>query len=325
MKLLLLLVMVISCSEAEFSSEMQLRSVDEKTLGGEQDSVEDNDLERGGDDNLSLAPTTRQESFNQKQRGVLDILLVIDNSGSMRPIQQKLQKNLANLLDAVTDSNWQIAVIGTKRADCLQRSIINKDTNNYQQEYARLVDLGASGDGEYLVYSAIRGLDNICDDQRAGGWLRDGSSIAVLMVTDQDNECGAPFPLPSNARCSIAELRSHLNKLRPDGNARVYGLVDTNHASINRWRDLGIFSSHGSVFSQSYDSILEDISQDVSTMLLDQFRLKSLPIAGSITVEVDGDPLESSEFSISKQNIVFDQGYLPEEDSRITVSYSSSN
>ena len=323
MKLLLLLMIVISCSEAEFSSEMQLRSVEENNLEGE--SVKDNDLEREGDNNLALAPTTRQESFNQKQRGVLDILLVIDNSGSMDPIQTKLKKNLANLLDAVAESNWQIAVIGTKRADCLQRSIINKDTNNYQQEYARLVDLGASGDGEYLVYSAIRGLDNICDDQRAGSWLRDGSSIAVLMVTDQDNECGAPFPLPSNARCSIAELRSHLNKLRPDGNARVYGLVDTSSASIKRWRDLSIFSSYGSVFSQSYDSILEDVSQNVSTMLLDQFRLKSLPIAGSITVEVDGDPLESSEFSVSNQNIVFDQGYLPEEDSRITVSYSSSN
>lgn len=316
MKIALLLVMVISCSEAEFSNEtMQIQSVEKDGLGGE------------SDDQLSLASKTRnetrQQTFNQEQRGVLDILLVIDNSGSMRPIQLKLQKNLANLLEAIADSNWQIAVIGTKRADCLQRTVINKNTNNYQQEYASLVDLGASGDGEYLVYSAIRGLDNICDGQQDKAWLRDGSSIAVLMVTDQDNECGARFPLPNNARCSLDDLRTHLDKLRPNGNARVYGLVDTNNASLDRWQDFSIFSSYGSVFSQSYDHILQDISRDVSTMLLDQFRLESLPIADSVTVEVDGDRLESNEYSVSGQNIVFDQGYLPEENTKITVGYST--
>ena len=318
MKLALSLVMVISCSEAEFFNETtQIQSVEKDDLGGESE----------GDDQLALASKTRsetrQQTFDQKQRGVLDILLVIDNSGSMRPIQKKLQQNLANLLEAITDSNWQIAVIGTKRADCLQRTVINKNTNNYQQEYARLVDLGASGDGEYLVYSAIRGLDNICDGQQGKAWLRDGSSIAVLMVSDQDNECGAPFPLPNNARCSIDDLRAHLNKLRPDNNARVYGLVDSNNASLDRWQDFSIFSSHGSVFSQSYDHILQNISRDVSTMLLDQFRLESLPIAGSVTVEVDGDQLENHEYSVSGQNIVFDQGYLPEENTRITVSYTT--
>lgn len=321
MKLVLLLMVVISCSEAEFSNETQLQSVEKDSLAGERND-ENNDQLEESEDQLGLT-SSRQETFNQKQRGVLDILLVIDNSGSMTPIQKKLQRNLANLLEAVADSNWQIAVIGTKRADCLQRSIISKDTDNYQAEYARLVDLGASGDGEYLVYSAIRGLDNICDGQKAGSWLRSGSSIAVLMVTDQNNECGASFPLPNNARCSIDQLRTHLNSLRPDGNARVYGLVNTHPASRDSWQDLSIFSSHGSVFSQSYDSILEKISQDVSTMLLDQFHLKSLPIAGSVTVAVDGDQLESSEFSVSQQNIVFDQDYLPEENSKITVNYQA--
>ena len=315
-----LLMMVISCSEAEFSSETLSQGVDKNNLEGEGANSE-----QGGQYALASDSHTesRQENFNQKQRGVIDILLVIDNSGSMRPIQRKLQKNLANLLDAITDSNWQIAVIGTKRADCLQSSIINKKTNDYQKEYARLVNLGANGDGEYLVYSAVRGLDNICNGQPANSWLRDGSSIAVLMITDQDNECGASFPLPRDARCSITELTDHLAKLRPDGNARVYGLVNTNRASINRWRDTSIFNSYGSVFASSYDRILQDISRDVSEMLLDQFRLQSLPNAGSVTVDVDGDRLENHEFSVSKQNIVFNQGYLPEENSRITVSYTT--
>ena len=87
---------------------------DENSLYGgnitSHDQESDNVIEATGTSSYA----TWTDRFDQHQKGVLDILLVIDNSGSMSARQHKLARDLPALLSYVSDSDWQVAVIGTK-------------------------------------------------------------------------------------------------------------------------------------------------------------------------------------------------------------------
>jgi len=171
------------------------------------------------------------DEFNQSQKGLLDILLVIDNSGSMGSYQGKVASNLAALLQYISDSDWQIAVIGTKLNDCLSERI-TKNTPDVQSKYQQLVNLGAGGNGEFHFYKAIHGLKGECGGVTSS-WLRDGSTIAVLIISDQHNEChdsridgdDSGQSLPSDGLCRGSDLVAHLQAIRPRGNTKLYGIV----------------------------------------------------------------------------------------------------
>ena len=269
------------------------------------------------------------DEFNQSQKGLLDILLVIDNSGSMASYQGKVAANLAALLQHISESNWQIAVIGTKLNNCLSERI-TKNTPDVQSKYQSLVaQLRARGNGEYYFYKAIHGLKGECSGT-VSSWLRDGSTIAVLIVGDQHNEChvrndgdDSGQSLPPDGLCRGSDLVAHLKAIRPRGNAKLYGIVRSSAFSQYDLNDLKVFSAHGSIEDMDYSGTLKKISQNVQTALEDVFTLKQVP-RGEVEVKVDGKALTSAQFTIDAEGkqLKFDQGYVPPENAAITVSYS---
>lgn len=272
------------------------------------------------------------DKFNQNQRGVLDILLVIDNTGSMKYVQEKLKSNLPDLLTHISNSDWQIAVTGTKISNCLSERITKK-TPDFEKIYSELVNLGASGNGEYHFLKAMDGLKGLCDSSNVS-WLRESSSIAVVIVTDQYNEChiyqdgdDSGVLLPDTTLCESSDLKALLAEMRPKGNAQVYGLLP----SIGEWEkyieqdpEVGdIFKAYGSVEDDSYDSTLQDISKHVFDTLEDVFTLSHIP-AGSVAVKVNDNDVDESLYTIEADSnlLRFDEGYVPTSGSDIEVSYS---
>lgn len=273
-----------------------------------------------------------QETFSQTQKGILDILLVIDNSSSMQDEQTKLAENLPDLLDHVSDSNWQIAVIGTTLQSCLSAAI-TKDTPDFEEEYKQLVDLDLLPNGEFHFYKAIQGLKGECGTT-SNAWLRSRSTVVVLIVTDQHNECheyndGDPSgqQLPADAPCTSSDLKKQLAALRAEDNTGVYGLLP----STSNWESYkdkdpsvtSIFSHYGSITAASYDATLQAISKKVSNILEDVFELEHIP-AGGVSVIIDGEPLATTSYTIDaeQQLLKFDKGYVPPEKAEIEASYS---
>lgn len=273
----------------------------------------------------------RTDEFNQSQKGLLDILLVIDNSGSMASHQGNMAANLAALLQHISGSDWQIAVIGTKLSSCLSERI-TKNTPDEENKYQSLVaQLRASGNGEYYFYKAIHGLKGECRGT-VSSWLRDGSTIAVLIVGDQHNECHGSNDggdhrgefLPPDGLCSGSDLVAHLQALRARDNAKLYGILPPS-ITFNRFNSdaLDIFDAYGSIRDRNYSDILQKISQSVQSALEDVFTLKQVPL-GEVEVEVDGEALTRDQFTIEAENkqLKFDQGYVPPENAAIAVTYS---
>ena len=273
--------------------------------------------------------TQQTDTFEQYERGLLDILIVVDSSGSMGGEQNKLASNLPNLLHYIKDSDWQIAVISSKLDECLEGRI-TKNTPNYETAYSELVNLGATGNGEYHFHKAIRGLTGNCD---GNAWLRPNSSVAILIVTDQHNECfgyedgsDGGHKLQTGDKCLSSDLATHLNSIRPRGNARVYGLLP----SESKWQqhiatDPGvssIFAARGEINAASYDTTLQEISKNVQDVLEDVFVLSQVP-AGSVSVVINDATLAAARYEVDTADklLKFNKGYLPPENAQIKVTY----
>ncbi len=316
---------VVGCSKAEFHDNKESSRVESSAESSDQISKETTDLV--------------EETFSpQKKYTQLDILLVIDDSSSMRDEQAKLQDNLPHLLVAISNSDWQIAVIGTSYSRCVQEKIITKDTPNYQSEYAQVVNIGAVWGNEFHVNATIRGLQNRCEGETRQPWLRSESDIAILIVTDQCNECPTSptvcrvdGTLPAGEPCLFSELQAYLDELRPQGNARIYGIVDYDgHWYQGRFyqgwdlqdlNDLDYLDLHGSIEADNYDTIIEKISQDISSTLTNRFQLKSIPEKGSLSVMINGEIISDSQIQVEDQTVVFDQGISLKAGDKIVVKY----
>ncbi len=276
--------------------------------------------------------TSGTDNFTQNDEGngggVLDIMIVVDSSGSMSQEQANLSTKLNPLLSYVSNSDWRIAVNTTDPAAGCMRSIINKGDANYEQAFANAVTPGINGSGnERGILQAVNGLKGDC---LSTPWLRPNSTVAVLIVSDEDN-CSAGNDCGAQPYASGSYLTDYLASIRTVGtNARVYGLVW--HASQTQAQcstaayKANIYSSvidatsgtWGSICASDYSQTLASISQNISVILKSQFALTHAPVPGSANVTVNGQVV-SSGYTITGNILQF--ATPPTQGATIAVSY----
>lgn len=234
----------------------------------------------------------------QSRRRVLDILMVIDSSGSMSDEQTILANQLPTLMSYVNNEDWQVAVVNTEPSCSMKGVTSNSNT------YRSLINVGLSGATEYTAYNAVRAMNGQCGYRN---WLRANSTIAVIILTDEPHQC------PTG--CSPSYLTSHLQSIRPN-NYAVYGLVSPGD---NSWGN--IFNHRGAVNSRSYASVLGQIGSNIQQVLEKTFPIPSTPDSNSVRVTVDGQA--TTNYTLNGQTILFDQGYVPPSGSSIVVSWTT--
>ena len=301
----------------------------------------------------------------------LDILLVIDESGSMNTIHTTLSSRLDDLLVAVKDSDWQVAITTTNPLSCLL-TVIDKNTPNYKQiftetitqkslqaSYEDFVLYGYEG-AEQAIWGAIRGLrgdcisarsykkgklpdnlneygvvlqtlanesssgfNSLCNKKRT--WVRDGSMLAVLLISDEDHQC------IHHHGCQITDFYFYLKSIRtPHATGRVYGLLnEAENQLFLGWKDENgesLFDYHDSVSSPDYSSMLTKISQNIAAALKNNFTLEHEHDGSSATVVItteDGETktLEEGQYSVEGTSLSITIT-LPANTTKIEVTYT---
>ncbi len=310
------------------------------------------------------------ESFTPEKQTYdkLDILLVIDESGSMTKEHESLSTRLNDLLSAVSDSDWQIAITTTNPMSCLL-TVIDSDTPNYERIFAETIDLEtlqasykdavvrSYAWAEQAAYSALRGLRGDCIAARAptpttpqpiqtrrqprppaesdGGfnsichqkntWVRDGSMLAVLLITDEDHQCTHDYG------CHLSDFYFYLKSIRnPHATGRVYGLLNENDSRrFLAWQDENgesLFDYHESINSPDYTKILTEISQNISAALKNNFALEHAHDGDSATVVIttaDGEtqPLTPDQYNVEGDSLSINTT-LPANTTKIEVTYT---
>ncbi len=141
----------------------------------------------------------------------IDVLFVIDNSGSMAAIQQNVIRNSKIFLEQFAKQpyiNWKIGLISTDKSqapflgfdtlfdysliDFRDPTSFNRTVETFQNAVA---ELGTDGDAsEYVFYNVKRVLDlyNGTTTSRPN-FLRQNSHLVVVMVTDEKEQSKEDF------------------------------------------------------------------------------------------------------------------------------------
>jgi hypothetical protein len=154
--------------------------------------------------------------FNQLDNPMVDVLWVIDNSGSMIPQQQALAQNFATFVNwAITlQTDFQIGVISTEinepetPADFFNiypgvlvhspgfPKILTAATPNLAQAFARNINVGTccSDEQEAGLHAAMMALSEplVTAPAANGGFVREDAKLVIIIVSDEADQSPAP-------------------------------------------------------------------------------------------------------------------------------------
>lgn len=272
------------------------------------------------------------ESFTQagQQSRPLDILLVVDNSGSMSEEQAKLS-NLSPLMDFIKETNWRVAVASTAASENYFREALESvDTSkSFAEKKQRFSDvilgLGINGSGNeqgitQAYNSVIRNNPN-----GSGTWVRNDSFLSIIVVSDEDEcsngaNCGA-----SNAQL-LSRVENTLGKTAIT-DFKFSSLIKPDAASCpqaynvgNRYKAMsestgGLVSA---ICSNSYEDFLESIAADLSIEIEHGFQLAHMA-KKVVSIELNGAEFTGT-YVFKNQVIVLDP--LPQAGDQVTVRYA---
>lgn len=268
------------------------------------------------------------QSWQQEEMPILDILWVIDNSGSMRIFQQNLSNNIGSFMTAFvqTGADYRMAVITTDRYNF--NTIIEPSTPNAQLALANLVMQGTYGSGHetgleeaYMSLSSGSGAPG-------GDFFREDATLVLIFVSDE----------PDWSAGDWSQYISFYDNLKTPGNFVPYGVIrdppsgctyTTSNGQLRNaqygsgyWDLIDYYGgSWYSICAQDWGVQLQDLAGQVTgrrTFELDEPD----PIEMTIEVKVNGQVSLEWVYDASINSVVFNSGHVPEEGQTIEINYA---
>jgi hypothetical protein len=302
--------------------------------GGDNDNVGDTD---NGSDNdnggicgngelLNASDTfTQNEASAQK----VDILWVIDNSGSMREEQQALADNFDTFIrDFITkEIDFKMAITTTDPRSSHNGNVIGNPDNltseaaaddeaKFLNDFSNNVQVGINGSGNE------RGLQTSASFMtKYPSFVRDDALLVVVYLSDEEDQSGNTS---DEYLTGFQSLKTDTDKFR----AFSIVLLPTDTAQ-NQWETVGSryielaedSGGKASSIKEDFHTVLSDIGGTIVD-LLTSFQLTGVPANADITVEVDGVIVENGwRYDEVTRSIIFDNGTVPDAGSIVIVYY----
>jgi hypothetical protein len=271
------------------------------------------------------------ENFEQGEWGQLDILVVIDNSASMKEEQANLATKLGALLSHVERADWQIGIVTTDptpyQSGVFRKKIdmIKKSETNAADRFAALIQ-GAGTAGSGLERHFVQAVNALKGEYSSAPWVRADSTVVVLFVSDEDNCAGDANNIctPAEQNESVTDYLSSIRTLGKD--AKAYGIFwEPSTTCTSAYAEATQLAAAvaatggkpGSICDGDYTTTLKAISQDVAQILKYEFDLAHAPDDGTLEILVDGKNWDK--FTLEGQKVKFSEP--PPFGSKVEVSY----
>jgi hypothetical protein len=132
------------------------------------------------------------DSFDQPQSvdGV-DILWIIDTSGSMHRWDAQLMAGIEAMLEALPESGWRLAMLSndpTQAATEAQFPLVPGDDIDDAMDMYNAMGRGGREEGFDAAY------EYIINNSYAATWMRPDAALLVVMVSDEEEQSDAHFP-----------------------------------------------------------------------------------------------------------------------------------
>ncbi|MFH1811635.1 MAG: choice-of-anchor D domain-containing protein [Pseudomonadota bacterium] len=290
---------------------------------------------------LALAANTAHltETFTVAGISKVDVLFVIDNSGSMLDNQDNLAANFDYFIrsaDILGPSiNYQIGVVTTDVADPQQSGrlvstprLMNRSTPDLTARFGDSVRVGATGSGwEQGLEAALLALSPplIDDPIYNDGLLRSDAALALVVVSDEDD--GSPQPVDAYVGFLLGLKAAQA--LPVLFNAVTGGVAGCSEGEV--WADPApryddaVRQTGGrwmNLCASDWGSELESLGASIF-LSRGRFHLQGQPEAGSLSVRVDGTVLQPGQWSYddASRTVILDPSVVPGPGAVVEVDY----
>jgi len=265
----------------------------------------------------TMISTTMVESYVQGSMIYVDIIWIIDNSGSMHTFQNKLSSNIRDFIDLFMaySPDFQMAFITTDWPHFQENRTFTQHSPDLIREIQALVNsIGIGGSANEKGMEMLS--DSISINQP---WFRQGAQLVAIFLSDEDDWSTHTPSYYSGVYDSYYSQGLFLP-------FAIIGDVPSGCTGAWPGHDyyelVQIYNSQWwSICEEDWGLQLEDIAMAIvnsSAYTLDHVN----PKIETIAVFVNGQEVESGWNYIEDSNsIVFDWGYAPDEGDTVEISY----
>lgn len=289
-----------------------------------------------GEVKWSVVSTTRQlsQSIQVNDYKKVDILFIIDNSGSMAYEQKNMATRVANFLTVIRGLDYQVAVTTTDPRSSVAwgdgqllpfspnaGSVLDIRTpeTTAQDLIGKTLQRPETGSSsEQSIYATYRVIDRYISNQAPHRQLfREGAQFAVINISDEDESANGPKNDPENLIKHVHDtfggqktfsFHSIITKPGDTQCKSTYGATYGERYKILSELTGGIV---GSVCEQDYAAQVTGIAQGVRNLLKTMsLQCKPLTDGYSINIKKDGQAFVDV-FRVDGVNLIFEKELSP--------------
>ena len=265
------------------------------------------------------------ETHVQEEIPILDILWVVDDSGSMNRFQNNLSSNIGLFVNAfvATGADYRMAVITTTRSQIGQ--IIDINTPYPETVIAAEVLVGVTGSGmEYGLQKSVDALSSAASAGPGGQFFRSDATLVVIYVSDEPD-----WSSPWNSYINF------FDNLKPAGQFIPYAVIGDPPSGCSNQSGYGN-AQYGSGYwdlvdyygGDWYSICASDWGVQLQMMANSMAGKRSYelgnkdPIESTIEVTVNGQTSTHWEYDPNENRVVFETGHVPEAGQTIDIEYA---
>lgn len=279
--------------------------------------------------------------FYQSPPQEVDILLVVDDSCSMEPYQQKLSTNFSEFITFFDDANilWHIGVTTTDvyndGAGQLENAFITWEDEDAQERFEDAVNVGVEG---YYSEMGLHAAKMALENEANASFLREEASLSIIFVSDEED--ASPYPVYEYTNF-FYEMKGGTRRDVVNASSLVVTDPSTCSASFSRSGDRYVEIAEqtngivGNICDDSFSDIVTELSLNASR-LMDRFELSSLPDMNTLQVSIEDELLDCAEgdftYELGENEegdevgfVIFDLEHLPQPSQQIAIRYYYGN
>ena len=302
--------------------------------GSENGGSENGGSENGGSETEEpvYQETPVNDQFTQQENGTkMDILWVIDNSGSMGNEQDALGENFDAFIKefiekdidfqmAVTTTDTRVGYDGMEYKDSMARLTsenLKYDKNQFMDDFKYLVKVGTRGSGREKGLQASESFV----ERYNQSWIREDAYLTIVYISDEVDQ-------------SSKTVQEHLNQIKKvksnNGLIKAYSILNLNSYYVDRYA-----TAHQRYveITETTNGEIADINKDFYSTLLNMGSTianltKKFPLSETpydlTKLKVYVDNVQSSDWTYDSQtnSIEFNLGAVPQANSNIVIEYT---
>lgn len=278
---------------------------------------------------LTLKDKVEIFSQNNQKDGDVDILWVIDDSGSMADNQDALARNFNTFINQfiTKNINFKMAITTTDGttnrngrmvgdSSLLTSEAAKANKSMFLGNFARWVKVGTTGSG---IEQGLKCASSFLDRYESS-FLRKDALLAVVFLSDENDQ----------SEKTVSEYINRLQSAKSSkGLVKTYSIVTQTLPKNAQWESIGARYNQVSDATAGIKSeITGDFAQTLSEIsghivnLIDSFALSETPYNNLIEVYVNNSKIISGwTFDNASRSIKFNAGQIPSEGSKIEIHY----